>query len=71
MTLGIVDGIWIGYVELDGGNGLWGGFNNDSGTPDGTPALELDNVGEPFCVVFWGGEGNKTAAGAGVGECCH
>lgn len=56
---------------MDGGDGLWGGFNNDSGAPDGTPALELDNAGEPFCVVFWGGEGNKAAVGAGVGECCH
>lgn len=63
-------GVGIGKVPLDGRDGLWGGFNNDSGAPEGTPALQGDEAIEPSCVVGWSGEGNQAAA-LGVGECGH
>lgn len=60
-------GIGWEKVVLDGGNGLWGGFDGEGGAPQRSPALEANEMGEPSGVVFWGGEGDDYTGVGGDG----
>lgn len=50
-------------VVLDGGNSLWRGLDDDGGAPKRSPALDVNEVGEPAGVILWGGEGDYTGGG--------
>lgn len=54
----------IGWEEevLEGGDSCRSGINGDCGAPERSPAIQMDEAGEPDGVVLWCGEGDKAAA---------
>lgn len=50
-------------MGADRGNGLRGGFNNDGGAPEGSPAFEEDEIREPWGVVLRSGESYDSVFG--------